>query len=53
MSKDEVNDTVDKRDCGKCVWRAELGCSVWSCDYLSRSELHKILEENPQLRRKQ
>lgn len=39
------------RDCGKCVWRNEFGCTVWDCEYLSRETLYQILKDNPELRR--
>lgn len=50
MSNEEANDIIDERDCNKCVWRSEAGCTVWSCDYLSRHELHQILDAHPGLR---
>ena len=50
MSKDEVNDIVCERDCGKCVWRSESGCTEWDCNYMSRTELREILKANPGLR---
>ena len=52
MSKDEVNDIKDERDCKSCVWRSEDGCHSWECEYLSYHDLHEYIEEHPELRGK-
>ena len=51
MTIEETNDIKDDRDCTRCVWRGEYGCTVWSCDYMGRDELHAILRDNPGLRK--
>lgn len=38
------------RQCWDCVWRAEDGCTVWDCEYISRSELYKATKKGLQLR---
>jgi len=50
MSREEINDIKEERDCGKCVWRSEHGCTVWDCDYISRQTLHAWLEEHPEMK---
>lgn len=47
MSKEEVNDIKDNRDCKTCVWRSEDGCHSWDCEYLSYKDLYKHIKDHP------